>query len=135
VLGKGGKERIIPLIPKARSVVEDYIKSSPIALLPDYPLFVEERRDNLTYKPIRLSPRKVQKIMQNQRHIKGLPKFASPHSLRHSFATHIISNGGDLRSMQELLGHASLSTTQKYVKIDAKTLESAYSKFHPKGDL
>jgi integrase/recombinase XerC len=131
VLGKGGKERTLPLLSKTKEVMEEYIKACEIALLPDYPLFIEAKREKATYKPIRLSPRKVQKIMQNQRSLKGLPSFATPHSLRHSFATHIINNGGDLRSMQELLGHASLSTTQKYVKIDVKTLENAYLKFHP----
>ncbi len=133
VLGKGEKERTIPLLLKAKEAIESYIKACPISLLPDYPLFVEAKRDAKTNKPISVSARKVQKIMQEQRKIKGLPNFATPHSLRHSFATHIISKGGDLRSVQGLLGHSSLSTTQKYVKIDEKTLQNAYSKFHPKG--
>ena len=130
VIGKGNKERSIPLIQKAKDEIEKYIKLSPIPLLPDYPLFIKSKRDVVTGKPIRLSVREFQKIMQNQRIAKDLPNFATPHSLRHSFATHIIAKGGDVRSVQSLLGHASLSTTQKYIKVDEATLKYAYNRFH-----
>ena len=132
IKGKGEKERIIPILQLAKQEVEDYIGLCPIALLPEYPLFITEKRDIKTGKPKRLSPREAQKIMQITREKLGIASFATPHSLRHSFATHIIENGGNIRNVQGLLGHASLSTTQKYVKLEQKTLQNAYSKFHPK---
>jgi integrase/recombinase XerC len=134
VVGKGEKERTIPILKKARDEIAEYLKLSPISLLPDYKLFIKNKRDAKTGKPVGLTVRDFQKIMQKEKNTKGLPSFASPHSLRHSFATHLISAGGDIRSVQEILGHASLSTTQKYVKVDENTLKNAYKKFHPSGD-
>jgi integrase/recombinase XerC len=130
VLGKGNKERVVPLVGRAKNEINKYLKISPIPLLADYPLFIKDKRNNETSKPIALSIREFQKIMQNIRTTKNLPKFATPHALRHSFATHIISKGGDIRSVQSLLGHSSLSTTQKYVKVDEEVLKEAYNKFH-----
>lgn len=131
IKGKGEKERIIPILQVVKDKINQYINCSTIPLLPDYPLFITGKRDAKSGKPQRLTPREFQKVIANLRTILGLPKFFTPHALRHSFATHIIESGGSIRNMQGLLGHASLSTTQKYVKISAKTLKDSYLKFHP----
>jgi integrase/recombinase XerC len=131
IKGKGSKERFVPLLEKAKEEMSEYINSLDISLLPDYPVFINGKRDKKTGKPKRLTAREVQKIIQNSRERLNLPKFTTPHALRHSFATHIIENGGNIRNVQSLLGHSSLSTTQKYVKVDEKLLAEAYKKFHP----
>jgi integrase/recombinase XerC len=124
ILGKGSKTRIVPVLPAVREAVDAYLAEVPFALAPDEPLFRAKRGG-------RLSPRHVQATVQLLRGRLGLPASATPHALRHSFATHLLGAGADLRSIQELLGHASLSTTQRYTDVDAAALLSAYSKAHP----
>jgi integrase/recombinase XerC len=124
ILGKGSKTRIVPVLPAVREATQAYLAEMPFALGPDEPLFRAKRGGPL-------SPRHVQATVQNLRGRLGLPPSATPHALRHSFATHLLGAGADLRSIQELLGHASLSTTQRYTQVDAAALLSAYSKAHP----
>ena len=124
VTGKGSKTRIVPVLPAVREAIEAYLAQVPFAISPDEPLFRAKRGGPL-------SPRHVQATVQNLRGRLGLPASATPHALRHSFATHLLGAGADLRSIQELLGHASLSTTQRYTQVDAAALLSAYSKAHP----
>ena len=123
--GKGGKTRIVPLIAPARTGVEDYIKLCPIHLAEDRPLFRGARGGPL-------QPAIVQREMQKLRGALGLPDSATPHALRHSFATHLLAGGGDLRTIQELLGHASLSTTQVYTGVDSARLLEIYDRAHPR---
>lgn len=123
--GKGGKERRVPVLPLAREAVERYLALVPHAVLPDGPLF-------LGAKGGALGPRPIQKRMETLRHALGLPASATPHALRHSFATHLLAGGGDLRSIQELLGHASLSTTQVYTGVDEARLLETYLAAHPR---
>jgi len=125
VVGKGRKMRSVPVIPPVVQAVEDYLKLVPYKLDPDGPLFVGARGGPL-------SPRIIQLAMQHLRGVLGLPDSATPHALRHSFATHLLGRGGDLRSIQELLGHASLSTTQIYTKVDASELMRVYQAAHPR---
>ncbi|MDQ0468000.1 tyrosine recombinase XerC [Labrys wisconsinensis] len=125
VLGKGAKMRSVPVIAPVSRAVADYIRLVPYALDPDGPLFVGARGGPL-------SPRIVQLAMERLRGALGLPDSATPHALRHSFATHLLGRGGDLRSIQELLGHASLSTTQIYTKVDAAELMRVYRATHPR---
>ncbi|HEY2356234.1 MAG TPA: tyrosine recombinase XerC [Phenylobacterium sp.] len=124
ILGKGSKTRIVPVLPAVREAVEAYLAQAPFVFEPDDALFRAKRGGPL-------SPRHVQASVQNLRGRLGLPASATPHALRHSFATHLLGAGADLRSIQELLGHASLSTTQRYTQVDAAALLSAYSKAHP----
>jgi integrase/recombinase XerC len=124
ILGKGSKTRIVPVLPAVREAIDAYLAELPFALAPDEPLFRAKRGGPL-------SPRHVQATVQLLRGRLGLPASATPHALRHSFATHLLGAGADLRSIQELLGHASLSTTQRYTDVDAAALLSAYSKAHP----
>jgi integrase/recombinase XerC len=124
ILGKGSKTRMVPVLPAVRQAIEVYLSEVPFALAPDEPLFRAKRGGAL-------SPRHVQATVQKLRGRLGLPDNATPHALRHSFATHLLGAGADLRSIQELLGHASLSTTQRYTEVDAEALLSAYSKAHP----
>ena len=125
ILGKGSKTRIVPVLPAVREAIDAYVAAQPFALSPDEPLFRAVRGGPL-------SPRHVQATMQSLRGRLGLSERATPHALRHSFATHLLGAGADLRSIQELLGHASLSTTQKYTAVDAAGLLSAYAKAHPR---
>jgi integrase/recombinase XerC len=124
ITGKGGKTRIVPVLPAVRVAVDAYLAELPWTSAPDEPLFRAKRGGAL-------SPRHVQATVQNLRGRLGLPDSATPHALRHSFATHLLGAGADLRSIQELLGHASLSTTQRYTAVDAAALLSAYSRAHP----
>jgi len=124
ILGKGSKTRIVPVLPAVRDAVDAYLADLPFALSPDQPLFRAKRGGAL-------SPRHVQATVQILRGRLGLPDSATPHALRHSFATHLLGAGADLRSIQELLGHASLSTTQRYTEVDAAALLGAYAKAHP----
>ena len=126
VVGKGRKERSVPLLPAVREAVEHYVALVPFAIARDGPLFVSRRG-----KP--MSAREAQGLMQRLRSRLGLPERATPHALRHSFATHLLSNGGELRAVQELLGHASLATTQTYTEIDAKKMMDVYEQAHPRG--
>lgn len=125
ITGKGGKERIVPVLDAARDAVERYRKVCPHQLVDAAPLFRGVRGGPLT-------SRAIQKVMEQARHQLGLPATATPHAMRHSFATHLLSAGGDLRAIQELLGHASLSTTQAYTAVDASRLMDVYNKAHPK---
>ena len=128
VLGKGRKERSIPILPVVRDVVERYAALIPFSGARDTALFLSRRG-----KP--MSAREAQALMQRLRGRLGLSDRATPHALRHSFATHLLANGGDLRAVQELLGHASLSTTQTYTEIDAKKMMEVYAGAHPRGEL
>lgn len=125
ITGKGGKERIVPVIPAARESVAQYARLSPHDLGASDPLFRGMRGGAL-------NPRIVQKAMERTRQQLGLPATATPHAMRHSFATHLMNAGGDLRAIQELLGHASLSTTQAYTAIDTARLLDVYNRAHPK---
>jgi integrase/recombinase XerC len=126
ILGKGSKTRIAPVLREVRDAVDAYVAALPFELSPDAPLFRAARGGPLP-------PRRVQELMVKLRGRLGLSERATPHALRHSFATHLLGAGADLRSIQELLGHASLSTTQRYTAVDAAGLLAAYSKAHPKG--
>jgi integrase/recombinase XerC len=125
VTGKGRKQRMVPLIPQVEKLVADYIALCPFELPEQGPLFVGAKGGPL-------SPRLIQLAMARLRGALGLPETATPHALRHSFATHLLARGGDLRSIQELLGHASLSTTQVYTAVDAERLIEAYRSAHPR---
>jgi len=125
IVGKGSKTRIVPILPAVRESVEAYLALQPFVLQPRDALFRAKRGGPL-------SPRHVQATVQRLRGRLGLPASATPHALRHSFATHLLGAGADLRSIQELLGHASLSTTQKYTAVDAAHLLGAYAAAHPR---
>ena len=125
IRGKGGKERIVPVIPAAAAAIADYARLCPFDLAPAAPLFRGARGGPL-------NPRLVAKAMEAARLRLGLPSTATPHALRHSFATHLLASGGDLRAIQELLGHASLSTTQIYTGVDEARLMTAYRAAHPR---
>ncbi len=126
VLGKGRKERIVPLLPAVSVPLAAWRRQHPS---PDAaaPVFVGARGG-------RLDPAVARKLMRDYRRLVGLPEHATPHSLRHSFATHLLGGGADLRSIQELLGHASLSTTQRYTSVDAAGLREVWERTHPHGD-
>jgi integrase/recombinase XerC len=125
VIGKGRKQRMVPLIPQVKQLIADYIVLCPFDLPGEGPLFIGAKGGPL-------SPRVVQLAMARLRGALGLAETATPHALRHSFATHLLARGGDLRSIQELLGHASLSTTQIYTEVDTDRLIAAYRSAHPR---
>ena len=125
ITGKGGKERLVPVVPAAREAVEAYLRACPWQIEPDAPIFRGVRGSVL-------NPRHIQKVMAGARAQLGLPASATPHALRHSFATHLLNAGGDLRAIQELLGHASLSTTQAYTAVDTSRLMEVYKAAHPR---
>jgi len=125
VVGKGNKARMVPVLPQVAQAIADYIALCPFDLPPQGPLFIGARGGPL-------SPRIVQQTMEQLRGALGLPDSATPHALRHSFATHLLSRGGDLRAIQELLGHASLSTTQIYTAVDSERLLEIYASAHPR---
>lgn len=125
IVGKGGKERVVPVLPAARAAVDAYMRACPHAQSADAPLFRGVRGGAL-------SPGAIQKVMANARMQLGLPATATPHAMRHSFATHLLDAGGDLRAIQELLGHASLSTTQAYTAVDTLRLMEVYNRAHPR---
>jgi integrase/recombinase XerC len=126
VTGKGNKTRMVPVLQNVLALVQDYAAICPYPLPPQGPMFVGARGGPL-------SPRIIQLAMERLRGALGLPDSATPHALRHSFATHLLSRGGDLRAIQELLGHASLSTTQIYTGIDSERLLEVYKSAHPRG--
>jgi integrase/recombinase XerC len=126
VKGKGGQERLVPVLPIAQAAITRYLAACPYRLKRDDPLFVGVRGG-------RLSPRLVQLAIARLRPALDLPPTATPHALRHSFATHLLGSGADLRAIQELLGHASLSTTQIYTDVDRHALLAVYDKAHPRG--
>ncbi len=123
IRGKGNKERLVPVLPVVVEAIESYKEQCPFHLSANSPLFRGVRGGPL-------NPRMIQLAMQKIRSALGLPDTATPHALRHSFATHLLSEGGDLRSIQELLGHASLSTTQIYTEVNSAQLLDAYDKAH-----
>jgi integrase/recombinase XerC len=125
VTGKGGKQRVVPLLPVVRAAVADYARRCPWSFAGKEPLFRGAKGGPL-------GQGMVQKAMAKARLALGLPPTATPHALRHSFATHLLGAGADLRSLQELLGHASLGSTQIYTKVDAATLLDTYRKAHPR---
>lgn len=125
ITGKGGKERIVPVLPVARDAIDTYLQLCPHSMRPLDPLFRGVRGGPL-------SPRIIQGAMAQARMQLGLPATATPHALRHSFATHLLTAGGDLRAIQELLGHASLSTTQTYTAVDTARLMEIYDRTHPR---
>jgi integrase/recombinase XerC len=125
IVGKGQKSRSAPIIAPVRKAIEDYLSLCPYALKPAGPLFVGVKGGPL-------SPRIVQLAMERMRGALGLPETATPHALRHSFATHRLARGGDLRTIQDLLGHVSLSTTQVYTGVDSARLLAAYRSAHPR---
>ena len=125
ITGKGGRERLVPVIPAARDAVARYVAACPYPLTGTGPLFLGARGGPL-------NGRLIAKAMERARGQLGLPASATPHALRHSFATHLLTAGGDLRAIQELLGHASLSTTQGYTGVDEVRLMEVYEKAHPR---
>jgi len=124
ITGKGGKTRIVPVLDAVREAIDTYVAALPFVLSPDDPLFRARRGGPL-------SPRHVQASVQILRGRLGLSDRVTPHALRHAFATHLLGAGADLRSIQDLLGHASLSTTQRYTAVDAAGLMAAYARAHP----
>ncbi|MBW6418459.1 tyrosine recombinase XerC [Celeribacter sp. PS-C1] len=125
IVGKGNKERIVPVLPAARKAVADYTRLCPYDLTPEAPLFRGTRGGAL-------NPRLIAKVTEAARMQLGLPSSVTPHAMRHSFATHLLNAGGDLRAIQELLGHASLSTTQAYTAVDNARLLQVYEAAHPR---
>jgi integrase/recombinase XerC len=125
IIGKGGRERVVPVLPVAQSAVADYVRLCPHDLARTAPLFRGVRGGPL-------SPRLIALVVEKARAQLGLPATVTPHAMRHSFATHLLSAGGDLRAIQELLGHASLSTTQAYTAVDAARLMEVYDRAHPR---
>src|SRR5258705_7505451 len=125
VTGKGNKRRMVPVLAQVSELIADYISQCPYDLPGDGPLFVGAKGGPL-------SPRIVQYAMAQLRGALGLADTATPHALRHSFATHLLARGGDLRAIQELLGHASLSTTQRYTDVDIGRLGPVYNDAHPR---
>jgi integrase/recombinase XerC len=125
VLGKGNKSRMVPVLATVLTLIADYVALCPYDLPETKPLFVGAKGGQL-------SPRIIQLAMARLRGAMGLPESATPHALRHSFATHLLAKGGDLRAIQELLGHASLSTTQIYTAVDTERLLDIYKSAHPR---
>jgi integrase/recombinase XerC len=125
IKGKGAKTRIVPVVPAARESISQYIELCPYGGEADDPLFFSTRGKVL-------SPRLAQRTMAQLRAALGLPDSATPHAMRHAFATHLLSAGGDLRAIQELLGHSSLAATQRYTKIDSDSLLRVFDKAHPR---
>jgi integrase/recombinase XerC len=125
VTGKGNKQRMVPLLPVVAAAIADYLAACPFAQPQDGPLFLGKRGGPLT-------ARRVQERLQDLRSLLGLPESATPHALRHSFATHLLAGGGDLRAIQELLGHASLASTQRYTEVDVAGLLEVYDRAHPR---
>ena len=124
IKGKGEKERIVPMMPYIKKGIENYLEACPKEIVSGDALFIGKRFS-------RLSPRIIQYALEKIRTALSLPETATPHALRHSFATHLLDSGGDLRTIQELLGHSSLSTTQKYTKVETSKLLDTYKKSHP----
>lgn len=124
IRGKGNKERLVPLLPVVKEKINAYLEACPYDIKNGEALFLGARGE-------RISPRIVQRTLEKIRAYLGLPDNLTPHALRHSFATHLLANGTDLRSIQELLGHASLATTQRYTEVQIETLQKEYRKAHP----
>ncbi|TSD86804.1 tyrosine recombinase XerC [Mycobacterium sp. KBS0706] len=125
VTGKGRKQRMVPVLPAVREAVDAYVAACPFPLAATGPLFLGARGGPL-------NPAVAERQMRQLRAVLGLPDSATPHALRHSFATHLLAGGGDLRTIQELLGHAALSTTQRYTEVDTERLMTVYADAHPR---
>ncbi len=125
ITGKGNKQRMVPVLPVIKEAIQTYVATCPYPLAADSPLFIGKQGKKLDPGVFQLQIRKLRRAL-------NLPESATPHAFRHSFATHLLSAGGDLRSIQELLGHASLSTTQRYTHVDKERLLKAYGKAHPR---
>ena len=125
VTGKGRKQRLVPVLPAVSDALADYVAACPYAMKPEDPLFLGARGD-------RLNPAVANRQMRRLRQLLGLPETATPHALRHSFATHLLAGGADLRAIQELLGHSSLSTTQRYTDVDVEQLLAVHRDTHPR---
>jgi len=125
ISGKGNKQRLVPVLPAVGEAIRDYVRLCPYQTDGDAPLFLGVRGK-------RLNPAIAQKQVRNVRALLNLPASATPHALRHSFATHLLGGGGDLRTIQELLGHASLSSTQRYTEVDGEHLSAVYEAAHPR---
>ncbi|MEO1020856.1 MAG: tyrosine-type recombinase/integrase, partial [Pseudomonadota bacterium] len=125
LMGKGNKERVVPLLPQVSQAIVEYLNQCPIVICVEDALFVGVRGR-------RLQPAHIQKRVRDLRRALGLPETATPHALRHSFATHLLADGADLRAIQELLGHTSLSTTQIYTQVDSGRLQHLYAVAHPR---
>ena len=123
--GKGGKTRLVPILPAIRKSLEKYIRLCPYPVSQNQPIFRGVRGGPLRAEIIQKEVRKLRGAL-------GLPETATPHALRHSFATHLLAGGGDLRTIQQLLGHESLSTTQRYTEVDAAALMNVHRKAHPR---
>lgn len=125
ILGKGSKERIVPVLPTVLDAIEKYTKLRPFGSAPEEPLFRSVRG-------LPMSPRMAEKVVEKLRHYLQLPDYVTPHALRHTFATALLAGGADLRSLQELLGHSSLSTTQLYTKVNMSEIMNIYEHAHPR---
>lgn len=125
ILGKGSKERIVPVLPTVLDAIEKYTKLRPFGSTPEEPLFRSVRG-------LPMSPRMAEKVVEKVRHYLQLPDYVTPHALRHTFATALLAGGADLRSLQELLGHSSLSTTQLYTKVNMSEIMNIYEHAHPR---
>ena len=125
ILGKGGKERLVPVLPAVWNAIDKYVSMRPFGNMPDDKLFRSVRG-------LPMSPRMAQKVVESVRHYLQLPDYVTPHALRHTFATALSSDGADLRSLQELLGHSSLSTTQLYTKVNMSEISHIYASAHPR---
>lgn len=125
ITGKGNKQRLVPVLPVVRQAIDAYLDLRPYDKTADAPLFIGARGKQL-------NPGVVQRQMRRLRALLGLGEKATPHALRHSFATHLLAKGGDLRTIQELLGHTSLTTTQRYTEVDAARLTAVHGKAHPR---
>ncbi len=125
VTGKGGRQRAVPVLPAVAAALEAYAATCPFPVGPDEPLFRGVRGGPL-------NPGVAERQVRRLRALLGLPETVTPHAFRHSFATHLLADGGDLRAIQELLGHASLSTTQRYTEVDTARLYAVYDKAHPR---
>ena len=127
IIGKGNKERIVPVLPAVNTAIEKYMRTNPFGMRGEEPLFRSVRG-------LPMSSRMAEKVIENLRHYLQLPDYVTPHALRHTFATALLAGGADLRSLQELLGHASLSTTQLYTKVNMAKIMDAYKHAHPMAD-
>lgn len=125
ITGKGKKQRLVPVLQIVRDAIDDYVRTCPYAPNGDEPLFVGARGGRLVAQVAQREMRKIRDLL-------NLPDTATPHAMRHSFATHLLAGGGDLRTIQDLLGHASLSTTQRYTSVDSERLMAVYQGTHPR---
>ena len=125
ITGKGNKERLVPVLPAVWGAIDKYINVRPFGNMPNDELFRSVRG-------LPMTPRMAQKVVENLRHYLQLPDYVTPHALRHTFATALLAGGADLRSLQELLGHSSLSTTQLYTKVNMAEITNIYANAHPR---